>query len=489
MGHGVIIKKKGAPMKHSTTTDKSYSILTQAKVHVIGSPCSSSETQQTGSAGSSRNVFFHILRFQLVFLFVVSMFALLAVAGCSDSDSDPALVLEDAQWVAFQDGDGEWEEIEVPDDLIFTPTVNDPDGRYGLAILIASADSQSVRTITLQTTTDEIPGIDFSSFLDQEDISLEVTVAESSLDAGEVELYVGDDEEYVWDTTPETFYPYTTPYDLVATLTTNGLDYPSQMIVREFNSSDQATFDFDTYGDVIDLSGPYTFTFDPGAYFPGTDAHMDYFDIYLRTANNTVASLGHENTDGATSVDYSAPADLSSAAPGGVYLLELDIDLDEDSSVFYYEGFTTHGAQTLNIPDSFDGQCVSDTATGSMLPGMAWTGTYTDAIAYVNYFTGEANGITYSVTNSVTAGRQGADTSMTMPDLSSADTWYSLWSIPTNAQASSESAVVVMSSESIVDLFPSNLSHLYLSDCPPLENGAWIATFSNYSNAEGADPL
>ena len=391
--------------------------------------------------------------------------------------------------MAFQDGDGAWEEIEVPDDLIFTPEVNDPDGEYGLAILIASADSQRVQTITLQTTTDEIPSLDFSSFLDQEDTSLEVTVTQSSLDAGDVYLYVGDEEEYVWGTT-ETFSPYTTPYDLVATLTTSGLDYyPSQMIVRELNSSGHETVDFDTDGNVIDLSGPNTFTFDPAAYFPGTDAQMDYFNIYLRTANNTLASLGHESTDESTSVDYTYPADPTSAGPDANYLLELDIDLDDDSSLFYYEGFSIHDAQNLYIPDPFDGECVSDTATGSILPGMTWNGTYADAIAFVNYFTGEAGGINYSTTSIVTAGRQGTDTSMTMPDLSSSDTWYSLWSIPTNAQANSTTALAVLSSESIVDLFTSDLSYLYLVDCPPLEDGSWIATSSNYWYAGGSDPL
>lgn len=427
-------------------------------------------------------------------LCVLAAVVLLGTTGCSDSDSDD-LVLTDALWVAFQDGEGAWQEIEIPQDMSFDAEelVTDPEGRYSLAIVSARAaegaeDNGSVQTITLKTTTAEIPEIDFSGTLDLEDTSLEVTVDQASLDAGSVYLHARGDYVSVWNSDPLTLYPTTAPFDLAATLHPAGQDYPSKIIVEPFDATalgQASTLDV-VLGDFVDLSAPYTYTFTPSA-----DEILDYAEVYLMTANVTLASLGEEGIDGASEVQYTAPVDLNAVAPGSSYMLDLTIDLDDDSSVSYYEGFTAAGNYSVSggdIPYTFDGQYVADRSTGSLLPGVSWTEVDDggNAIAYSSIFYGEANSIDYFATTLVTAGRAGAgDTGFAMPDLSSAQGWYPLWSIPSDAEERGGSSAAVLSSETLESLSVSNLTMLYLDGSPRLADGSWIAIIANSWQMEG----
>jgi len=426
-----------------------------------------------------------------LFLCILAAAVFLGTAGCSDSDSDD-LVLTDATWIAFQDGDGPWQELEIdPETPSFTPEVSDPDGRYGLAFVVARAAGDAeekgyVQTITLQTTTADLPEIDFSSLLGSGEIPAEVTVP-GEFDFGTwSHLYAGDENESVWsEETAVMLDPSFVPYDLVAALHTDGKYYPSKLVMKslpgDLVSGDvwEVTIDFDADPDVQNLSGPYPI--DLG----GTVMH--YGEVYLRTANNTLASLGRDDQDSETSFEYTALSDLPE---GGMYLLELSIDLSESSSLLYFEGFSEAGNPDLaqNMPDSFDGEFAADTSTGYLLPGMTWEAEYPSAIAYAGVFRGTGGGIDYKATTLVTAGRQGAQSGLTMPDLRAAQGWHPLWSVPSDAVESYNSASVVLSSAAIQDFLLPSLTSLYLAYCPRLEDGDWIAAIANYRQAAG-DPL
>lgn len=428
-------------------------------------------------------------------LCILAAVVLLGTAGCSDSGSDD-LVLSDAQWVAFQDGDGPWQELGVSENMVFDADelVTDPEGRYSLAIVFARAatdaeDNGFIQEVTLKTTKAEVPSIDFSKMFDPESTSLEVTLDEDSLDYGSAYLYVGGEYETPWgDSNTVTLYPYTAPYDLVATLHSGLEDYPSKILFETFDESaqGQARTCNIAFGDFVDLSAPYTVTFTPSA-----DEILHSAEAYLVTANGTAASLGEEYNDGATSFEYTAPAALPA---GGSYVLELSIDLDEDSSILHYQGFETPDDLAINgssLPNVFDGQYAADTSTGSLLPNMNWTVVDDggDAVAYASVFNGEANSIDYFVVTMVTAGRVGAeDTCIAMPDLSSAPGWYPLWSIPANAEERGASSWAVLSSENFGDLFASNLATLYLGGCPHLGNNSWVTVIMNSWEME-SDPL
>ncbi len=437
------------------------------------------------------------IRHPLILCILAAIVLLGTAAGCSDSDSDD-LVLTDAIWVAFQDGEGAWQEIEVPQDMVFDAeeNVTDPEGRYSLAIVSAMAaqdaeDNGFVQTSILKTTTAEIPEIDFSGGIDSEDTSLEVTVDQASLDAGSVYLYARGDDSSVWNSDPLTLYPTTAPYDLAATLHSAGQDYPSKIFVESFDATalgQASTLDV-VFGDFVDLSAPYTFTFAPSA-----DEILDDAEVYLMTANVSLASLGEEGIDETNEVQYTAPVDLNAVAPGSSYMLDLSIDLDDDSSVSYYEGFAAPDDYSVSggdIPYTFDGQYVADRSTGSLLPGVSWTEVDAggNAIAYTSIFNGEANSIDYAVTTVVTAGRVGAgETGFTIPDLSSAQGWYPLWSIPSDVQERGGSSSAVLSSDLMADLFMPNLTMLYFDGYPRLADRSWIAIIMNSWQTE-SDPL
>lgn len=412
---------------------------------------------------------------------------LLPVAGCSDSDSDD-LVLTDALWVAFQDGDGPWQALDITEDtLSFTPEVSDPDGRYGLAAVMARGESRAVQALTLKTTVDEIPAIDLASLFSQVDVPLEITLVEESVgEGGQVEFEAGDESTSWNDSNTITLEPYTAPYDLVATMHSGGL--PSKLLVETFpdglvdGNTWEVTVDFDDE-DALDILGPQTI--DLGVTL------IDDGEVFLVTKNNTRASLGYfhasSDTDPASSFEYYAPESLPD---GCVYLLELELELDVDSSLIYYEGFSAPGSETHAGIDSYDDIVVefaADTSTGSLLPGMTWEGTYGNALAFARVFKGTARNIDYTAVSLVTAGRVDADiTGFTMPDLRSAQGWYPLWSVPASAQESYSLAAVVLASEDVAlaNFLQSDLATLYFDRGLRLEAGSWLAAVARYQMAE-----
>ena len=419
-------------------------------------------------------------------LCIVAAVLFLGTAGCSDSSSDD-LALTDAVWVAFQDGDGPWREFEIPQDMIFDTEelVTDPDGRYSLAMVFARAardadDNGFVQEVTLKTTTAEVPRIDFSMLSDAGGTSLEVTLDDDSLNYGSAYLYVGGEDEMPWNTNTVTLYPYTAPYDLVATLHSSGLDYPSKIFVQTFDESSQGqaeTLDL-AFGEFEDLSEPHTVTFTPSA----ADEILYNGEVYLVTANGTAASLGEEYNEEAEFFEYTAPAALP---PEGSYVLELSIDLDDDSSVLHYQGFVAPGDLEIdgtNLPYVFDGRHVADTSTGSLLPGVSWTvvDDMDDVAAYASIFNGEANRIDYYVTTLVTAGRVGTDTGIATPDLRSAPGWYPLWSVPASTETWNAGSWAVLASGDINDLFESNLGMLNQGGCPRLGDASRVTVIKNW---------
>ena len=443
------------------------------------------------AAGRGRSRSRHVFGLPLVPWCLLALLVLLPVAGCSDSDSDD-LVLSDALWVAFQDGDGPWQKLDITEDtLSFTPDVTDPDGRYGLAVVMAQGESRTVQALTLKTTVDEFPAIDLASLFSQVDVPLKITLVKESVgEGGHVEFEAGDeDTSWYWDWDDSnivTLEPYTAPYDLVATLHTGGL--PSKLLVKTFpddlmeGDTWEVTVDFDDE-DALDIQGPYTIDLD------GT--LMDDGEVFLVTKNNTHASLGYfysfSDSDPASSFEYYAPASLPE---GCVYLLELELELDVDSSLIYYEGFSAPESKTIEGIDSYDDFVVefaADTSTGSLLPGMTWEGAFENALAFARVFKGTARNIDYTAVSLVTAGRVDADiTGFTMPDLRSAQGWYPLWSVPASAQESYSLAAVVLASEDVAlaDFLQSDLATLYFDRGLRLEAGSWLAAVARYHLAE-----
>ena len=439
------------------------------------------------AAGRGRSRSRHVFGLPLVPWCLLALLVLLPVAGCSDSDSDD-LVLSDALWVAFQDGDGPWQKLDITEDtLSFTPDVTDPDGRYGLAVVMAQGESRTVQALTLKTTVDEFPAIDLASLFSQVDVPLKITLVKESVgEGGHVEFEAGDENAYWYDSNTITLEPYTAPYDLVATMHSGGL--PSKLLVKTFpddlmeGDTWEVTVDFDDE-DALDIQGPYTIDLD------GT--LMDDGEVFLVTKNNTHASLGYfysfSDSDPASSFEYYAPASLPE---GCVYLLELELELDVDSSLIYYEGFSAPESKTIEGIDSYDDFVVefaADTSTGSLLPGMTWEGAFENALAFARVFKGTARNIDYTAVSLVTAGRVDADiTGFTMPDLRSAQGWYPLWSVPASAQESYSLAAVVLASEDVAlaDFLQSDLATLYFDRGLRLEAGSWLAAVARYHLAE-----
>ena len=136
------------------------------------------------AAGRGRSRSRHVFGLPLVLWCLLALLMLLPVAGCSDSDSDN-LGRTDALWGAFLDGEGPWQTLDITEDtLSFTPEVSDPDGRYGLAAVMARGESRAVQSLTLKTTVGEIPAIDLASLFSQVDVPLEITLVEESVGEG-----------------------------------------------------------------------------------------------------------------------------------------------------------------------------------------------------------------------------------------------------------------------------------------------------------------
>lgn len=123
---------------------------------------------------------------------------------------------------------------------------------------------------------------------------------------------------------------------------------------------------------------------------------------------------------------------------GETYVLNLDIEQDDNHRIVYYEGFTEDGNWTATPPtETFDGRFVKDISSGSLIPGMTGISAIEDGsvLAYTVGFDGTGNDIQHHVLGHITDARIGDATAFSMPDLSKVEGWDTNWSIPADAVA------------------------------------------------------
>lgn len=420
----------------------------------------------------------------IIFIFLLFLFA----AGCNDSDpgsgDDPGTdtPLTDAEWIAFQDGDGPWQEIEIPETGIFIPTVTDSEGRYGLAYLLADAADQRVVMQTILTTTTELPQIDVSAVLEGNSINFQVTVEEpQNLADSTVNIYVGDDEAAVSSgfTYTRTFSKTPGTYDLFVTQSTSGVAYPTNYIARRnidlTTSAAEETISTANFNSITALTGPYTVT------VQGTDSELDSSvyrgGVELITTNLTEAELGYKSTADA-SLQYSA---LDTPLTGDdIYLAYLDIELEDNDDVYYdasyYEGFLDAGDITLSpLMVNFDVTFDFNTDTGNTLPGISGIPSIGTGVVlgYMLSYQGSVeDGIEYYTVSYVSAGRVGDATSISMPDLSSSEGWSDNWSVPDDITTENVQASVNIGPDSSIFR---TMANWFSNDVVRFEDGEWFA--------------
>lgn len=430
-------------------------------------------------------------------LILLSLFFLFTT-GCGDSDSvstETDNTLADAEWFAFQDGDGPWQEIEMPETGIFIPQVTDSEGRYGLAYLTADAAEQRVVLQTLQTTTAELPQVDMSILMESDSAQLQVTVEEpENMTEADVSLYLAGDEDIASDFTfSSTFTEEPGTYDLFVTQKAWLDSYPTGFIaLRDIDLTSGtlveksiSTADFDSS---TAFEGPYTIS------VQGSDGELDSSlyrgNVYLISSNMTEVELGDKNSTD-TNLSYSA---LGSHLTGDdIYLATLDIEVEDADDVYYdayyYEGFLSEGDMTITpLTDAFDVTFDFDTSTGSMLPGISGipdigTGVI---VGYMTTFSGNLDDIQYHTRCFVSGGRVQDDTSFSSPDLSGGEGWNENWSIPVDVSTEYVQASVDIGSDSTVIR---NVINWFSNDVMRLEDGKWIATLRKIVSYESGGAL
>lgn len=419
-------------------------------------------------------------------LWLIGLLALALLAACSDSDSNPPSQepMVDAQWVGFRDGDGDWQQIDLPESQVFDFTtadtgteVTDPQGRYSLAVVRAYAARREVYLFTVQTTLAESPEFDFRKYFpDAEQSNLEITVS-GLPGATSVSLYLAGDRRIpyngvvTFDTDPGT-------YDLIAVASSSGT--PAQLIALYDQTYDPGltpiTINWASGAPVV-LTGPYTVTL-----LPEQQGSMEHGEVSLLTGNGTIVDLSGASAEDSFTYKALPPENM---VPDDVYMLDLFFRPDSDTVISYFAGFGT--AEDLSVPPmgSFDGVYAADTSTGTLLPGLAASKT-TDAIAYTTLYTGRGNDIEYSAISLTTSGWIGAAEQITiaMPDMHTAPGWSTNWSIPVNAVASYTAATVQTASTgtSLQDF-----ADWYFSDAPHVSADQWFESIANFS--ESAETL
>ena len=429
----------------------------------------------------------------IIFLSLILLFT----AGCNDSDpvnpdpgngDNPATPtpLVDAVWIAFQDGVGPWQEIEIPETGIFIPSVTDSEGRYGLAYLAADAADQRVTMRTLLTTRAELPQIDVTALLEDDYVDFQVTLEEpQNLEDSTISIFVGDD-----DAATSTGFTYTRTfevdpgtYDLFVTQTASGAAYPTNYIYRsdiDLTSVEslEETITTADYADSTAFTGPYTIS------VLGTDGELDSSlyraGVELVTTNLTEAELGDKSAPDA-SLQYSA---LDIPLTGDeAYLAYVDIELEETDDVyydaFYYEGFMDAGNKTLSpLLDTFDVTFDLDISTGNMLPGISEIPDIGRGvvIGYSLIYEGSVvDGIEYYCTSYISNGRVQDASSFSMPDLSAEEGWSDNWSIPDDVTTEYVQASVNVGSDSSIF---ETMANWFSNDVVRLEDGKWMAILS-----------
>ncbi len=447
---------------------------------------------------------FRLSIFSIIFLALFLLFT----AGCNDSDpvnnsdtvsdsdtdgdTETGATLTDAEWIVFQDGDGPWQEIEIPETGIFIPTVTDSEGRYGIAYLAADAADQEVVLLTILATTAELPQIDVSVLVEDNGAELQVTVEEpENLANSGVDLYLG------WEYDSAYGFPYTGTftkrpgtYDLFATQTASVSNYPTNYIARRdidltAGATVEETITAADFDSSAAFSGPYTVS------VQGPDGELDSAvydgEVRLITTNLTEVELGDKDEIG-TSLQYSA---MGNPLTGDdTYLVSLDMLLEETDGVEYhadyYEGFVDEGditvsplLETFDVTFNFNTGTDNTTLEISDIPDIG-TGT---VLAYVASYIGRVeDGIYYTTSNITSAGRVQDASSFSIPDLSSEEGWSDIWSIPDNLAWYEAGAVVYLGSE---NTHIQDAANWFSNEVLRLEDGEWFARLSKVIGGSG----
>jgi hypothetical protein len=435
----------------------------------------------------------------LIHAIIFLSFFLLFTGGCNDSDSpsysppadvEPPIVepLTDAEMMFFQDGDGDWRQIdesEFTETGIFIPPVTDSLGRYGVALIIVNAEDQEVNLYTLQTTSAELPQIDVSSFLDDDvaTAALTVNVGEPNLADSSVDIFLREEDDWPFDGSGIT-YSGLEPgiYDLALTQTEWGNKYPSTLLALrdiELDDGDTLVQDITTAdfaNNSINLSGPYTVTVRDQQSGNPLDSGIYHGEVGLYTTNLTYVELGYKNL---SDTDFEYTALGASLTDNDIYLLDLDIDIDDTHSLYYMEAFLDEWNKEITLPveNDFDLALAEDISTGSLLPGMHIPDIEgVTVIGYSVYFDGSINDIQYRSQGFISASRQ-TDASFFLPDLSSAEEWENHWSIPADVEAEYAFTSAYIGSGNFTDKALLALSGLYVGGThyQQLEDGDWMA--------------
>jgi hypothetical protein len=412
-------------------------------------------------------------------IWLVALLLITFMAGCSSSSSPSPEPLTDAQWIGFKDGDGNWQKIEPESFTIdFEGMVNDSDGRYSLAIVQANAEHRRVRILTLETTLAELNRIDLQDFAAEDQALVEV-MASSVPDGIYPKFYLGFEES-----SSGTFSVNAGTYDLIGTYSDDSsLKYPTQYVRKNgitvaVGQNPPVEIDF-ALADA--LTEQYAIT------IPST-VQLNSGEVFLLTANGTAASLGYNYSDG-DSLEYSAMP----LGAGDLYMLELYVDLDENSGISYFKGFDDEADDySVNLPPGFDGEFAEDRSSEIFLPGMT-AAAYDDrsgtVLGYTVQYVGKSavKDIEYGAICHVSAGQVGLDSPIAffMPDLHSAPGWNSNWSIPTDVTNKSANASVQVASDLtalqvFVDWFIANAPRVAAA-------GQWFASLANYQTFDGVD--
>ncbi len=452
----------------------------------------------------------------IIFLSLFFLFT----TGCSDSNSltspangdttngdtdngDTSEVepLTDAVEIFFQDGDGEWTLLDNTEFMatgIFIPTVTDSDGRYGVAMIRVYAEDQEVYLYTLETTTAEIPQIDFSDTLALDDgtASLTVNVGEPDIAGSDIGIHLRDESDWNFNGISIT-YPNLESgnYDLILTQTEEDNDilnnYPSTLLARPdlaIDDGDSLVQDIttsDLAGSTV-LAGPYTVTVRDHESGAPLDSTLYEGNVDLLTSNSTFVELGDKD-DNDTNFEYTALGTL--LADNNTYMLNIDFEPDEYRELTYLETFLNEGDKDISLPvDDFDLTFTDDISNGNLLPGMDIP-EFEDvtSIGYSVYFDGSIAGIQYRAQSFITASRQ-TGTSFFLPDISSAEGWQSNWSIPADIETDRSFISVYLGSMDITDealLAISGFSEGY-EVLQQMEDGEWIITLRESIYSGGA---
>ena len=410
--------------------------------------------------------------------------ATLSLGGCfssgSSSSPESEATLEDAIWVAWQDGDGAWETFDpAENNYVFSPEVTDADGRYAVFAIIASGESQSVSAVHLQLTTDDATEIDARRLFSEEFATLEVEIQDSD-SYSFVDLYVGSQiGSRGWNTSFDRLQPGL--HDLAAVGSGDSQDpFTPRTIVFERNielnagETANTSISFDGIADNISET-PITIGLPSD-----NDIELHFSTAGLQTVNGTRVGLAYEEDKDDELLLYPLSGVLEH---GDIYSVELWLtDQQEQHGYSYVKGFAEKEGFALTLPTSFSGEYDEAVVGDILLPGMTGA-SYTDEsnnnLTPLGYTTEAAyydagNGVGYYLMSHSSANYLATQTSFQLPDMRAVAGWNPAWSIPVGSEQGGY-AVSVQAGAGPIQT--QDLGMWYLDDgVIPLEDGSIFAS-------------